>query len=217
MFDIKMLTPDSINEYWWSLINEKDTLIPREYFNFAQQDRNDGTTDRHLVNSIANSKRAIHLRMENLYNGYGGAVIEGKPHNYNDLVGFLRKCGIISPRILDRINKIRNLIEHEYYVPSIDEVDTFLDITELFLGATDVLITNKPASILFNTTLTTGFYQKFKLKEMRFVWDVGNIEFVLAIDDSPSCINRTIEKIDFKNPIYFDCINFSIKHMGNSL
>jgi len=49
----------------------------------------------------------------------------------------LNKTGIIVPRVLNKINKIRNMMEHDFYCPNIDEVQDFADIILLFICYTD--------------------------------------------------------------------------------
>jgi len=212
MINTKTLTPDAISQYSWCWVREDTAVKPKEYFDFAQMDRSDGTSGRHLVNSVSNSKRALHLRMENLYNGFGGMVVAGKPHNFPELVGFLRKCGIVSPRILDRINKLRNAIEHDYYVPTIDEVDTFLDITELFLGATDILIFRQPDTIDFATDAVRDYTGELALAEMSFEWKVGQIKLTFIDEHHRGPSKHIVQRMDSSAPEYFDCVRFAIKH-----
>ena len=212
MIDTKTLHENTIFQYSWGWIHEDPDVNPRKYFDFAQLDRNDGTSGRYLVNSVSNSKRALHLRMENLYNGFGGLIVAGKPHNFPGLMGFLRKCGIVSPRILDRINKLRNTIEHDYYVPTINEVDTFLDVTELFLAATDMLISRQPSTIEFESDKVRDQSGKLILIEMEFDWKLGQISLWFSADGRRSYSNRVIQCLDSSSDEYFDCVRFAIRY-----
>lgn len=47
---------------------------------------------------------------------------------------------MVSPQILKRINKVRNLLEHEYKYPSKDNVENSIDVAELFLNATERVV-----------------------------------------------------------------------------
>jgi len=48
----------------------------------------------------------------------------------------LREIGVVAPKVLERLNKIRNRIEHDYYCPTIEEANDFIDVVELFPYAT---------------------------------------------------------------------------------
>ena len=49
--------------------------------------------------------------------------------------------GIIAPRILEKINRQRNKLEHDYIQPTKEDVEDALDISVLFLGYTSNLNT----------------------------------------------------------------------------
>src|SRR5262245_40283381 len=48
----------------------------------------------------------------------------------------LKELGVIAPRILSKINRHRNELEHEYTCPDPDSVEDFVDVVALFLEAT---------------------------------------------------------------------------------
>lgn len=52
-------------------------------------------------------------------------------------IDLLNRLGIIAPRILRKINKVRNTMEHDFYCPGIDEVQDFADVILLFISYTD--------------------------------------------------------------------------------
>lgn len=49
----------------------------------------------------------------------------------------LNSTGIIAPRILNKINKSRNMMEHDFYCPNASEVQDFADVILLFISYTD--------------------------------------------------------------------------------
>jgi hypothetical protein len=214
MIDVKLLKGEAIFQYSWGWIKEPLRIKPRDYLDFAQQDRSDGDSARHLINSVSNSKRALHLRMENLYEGFGGIAVAGKAWNFPILIDFLRKCGIVSPRILDRINRLRNAVEHEYYTPTLDEVETFLDVTELFLAATDALIGRQPSTIEFEHDAIRDHSGTLLLQEMSFDWETAQITLSFSPEDNSSFMARVRHQLDSSVDAYFECVRFAIKHSG---
>src|SRR5262245_57591884 len=214
MIDVKLLKGEAIEGFSsWVWIKEAEGVKPRDYLVFAQQDRSEGDSARHLINAVSNAKRALHLRMETLYEGFGGIVVVGKARHFPSLINFLRKCAIVSPRILDRINTLRNAVEHDYYTPSIEEVDTFLDVTELFLGATDALIMRQPGSIEFVDNAIRDCSGKFILREMEFEWKSAKVTFIFVPEDNKSFGAQVRHRPELNIHDYFECVRFAIMNL----
>lgn len=120
---------------------------PRRYLEFAIEDITVGSpekTSRILVNSLSNAKRALHLQVETIAKAFGFSSSRKGFPNFHDYLDFCQKCGIVTPRILKKLNTVRNAVEHEYYIPSESETEDFIDVVELFLAATDKFIYQFP-------------------------------------------------------------------------
>lgn len=133
-----------------SLENQEDIetgleISPREYLRFAEYDLN-ANYDHHLVNSLSNSKRAIDSQLDSLLIGFGLSKRAAK-WKFPAKVNYLNDIGIISPRILNKINKKRNFLEHEYKKPNAEEVEDALDVAVLFINYTNKYLF--PAAIEF--------------------------------------------------------------------
>lgn len=85
-------------------------------------------------------------RLNSFSNAYGFGASRSRSTFYYRLE-FCKSCGIVGPRILRKLNRVRNAVEHEYYVPSQSEVEDFIDVVELFLAATDRYLKNFPKEI----------------------------------------------------------------------
>lgn len=120
-------------------------ISPNEFLRFGEYDLN-ANYDHHLVNSLSNTKRAIDSQLDSLLIGLGLSERATKWH-FPPKVTYLNNVGIISPRILNKINKKRNLLEHEYKNPSIEEVEDALDIAKLFINYTNKFL--YPATVAF--------------------------------------------------------------------
>ncbi len=46
---------------------------------------------------------------------------------------FIAKAGLISPRSLAKLNRIRNKMEHEYSVPELSELEAYFDLASGFV------------------------------------------------------------------------------------
>lgn len=135
-FDLRTLCPDGDWIYTWSWLRTRDEPISAEqYLKFAENDLLDGESERHLVNALTNAKRALHLRMEDVCHGFGFASFGGA-RSFPRMVEYISRVGVTAPRILNRLNQLRNQVEHEYLIPSRSEVETFIDVASLFVAST---------------------------------------------------------------------------------
>ncbi|KKG10630.1 hypothetical protein EO98_17170 [Methanosarcina sp. 2.H.T.1A.6] len=110
-------------------------IPPSEFLKFAEFDLI-AEYEHHLVNSLSNTKRAIDSQLDSLLIGFGLSE-KSKRWRFPKKIEFLNSIGIISPRILNKINRKRNLLEHEYKNPNKEEVEDALDIATLFVSYTN--------------------------------------------------------------------------------
>jgi hypothetical protein len=131
-------------DYW--LFAEVETpfqVKPHQFLRFAEYDLN-SNYEHHLVNSLSNIKRAIECQLDTLLFGFGlyGSV-KKKRLSFPKKVALLDSLGVVSPRILKRINKKRNLLEHQYIQPETIDVEDALDVATLFIAYTDKFLSNR--------------------------------------------------------------------------
>lgn len=118
-------------------------LSPAEFIAFANREVKK-LTDENRVNALSNIKRAIDCQIELLIYvlGHCGKA-KGQGWSFPQKVEFIRSVGLVAPNILNRINKKRNQLEHEFQIPNSDEIHDALDVAELFLSYTDKFIERK--------------------------------------------------------------------------
>lgn len=109
-------------------------INPVDFLNFAEQDLKDGKDERNLVNSLSNVKRALDCQIELLIYDCGYSKRAKKERwNFPEKLKFLKTQNIVAPRILKKINTLRNLLEHEFKKPGLDKVEDALDVVTLFI------------------------------------------------------------------------------------
>lgn len=136
------LTPEAIGFYFISCDNELiypvAGLRPEKYLEFAKEDFTNFIEEkkpRYLVNAVSNAKRALHYQVEALAIALGWEHIKSR-NDFPSKMSFLDSCGVLSPTIIGRINRFRNSVEHDYYIPTENEALEYLEIVELYLRAT---------------------------------------------------------------------------------
>lgn len=145
---------------------------PDTYLDYAKDDFSDFArlkSPRCLINSVSNAKRALHYQVDGLANALGWSEVKGK-RDFPTKLEFLGRCGILSPLIIKRINKLRNTVEHDYYVPTEDEALEYLEIVELYLGAT------RTASVYFPSGITV--YLMEDDDEYKAEWELPKSVFI---------------------------------------
>lgn len=127
----------------------KESVWPDLYLDYARSDYYEYEVNkepRNLINAVSNAKRALHYQVEGLSYALGWKHIKGKK-DFPSKLEFLGKCGILSPTIIKRINRLRNTIEHDYYTPTDDEALEYIEIVELYLAATSIFSKYFPENI----------------------------------------------------------------------
>jgi hypothetical protein len=125
--------------------NQELEITPRQYLAFAREDIAESTSQRALINSLGHAKRAIHLQTDIVLTTFGFKDPGGLP--FPRKLELCTSCGIVAPGILKRLNNLRNVVEHEYRCPSLDEVQNAIDIAELFIEASRGLLRLFPRSL----------------------------------------------------------------------
>lgn len=104
-------------------------LMPFDYLEFAEQDLAVGST-LSKIGCVSNLKRATECEMDTLLHVLG---LTGKYKNFVKKLDFIAQAGLLSPRSLEKLNKIRNKMEHEYAIPDLDELETYFDLASGFV------------------------------------------------------------------------------------
>lgn len=177
-------------------------ISPREFLRFAEYDLN-ANYSHHLVNSLSNTKRAIDSQLDSLLIGFGLSQRAAK-WNFPTKVDYLNRVGILSPRILNKINKKRNLLEHEYKNPSIEEVEDALDIAGLFVNYTNKYLYPAVVDFVLNDK-KMGYYDypdDTKTIIMRLDWRNCKFIFDTPVKDAEGLWHHTTEDVTTEHKDY---------------
>lgn len=82
--------------------------------------------------AVANAKRGIDCQIEAVIETLGIQTSGGFPSR----VSAIRKLGLVAPRILEKINRLRNSIEHDFVNPSREQAEMAVDTAHLFIELT---------------------------------------------------------------------------------
>ncbi len=143
-----MITPEECKKYYqfedkkrldlftsFTRNNEED--IPLKYLDFAKNDLGLGDNENNCINAISNARRAMHSHLDMLLALYG---FEGMSGNFPKRINIIEQIGLVSGRTLKNLNKLRNVVEHEYHTPEYSDAELFVDVVELFIQATQSIV-----------------------------------------------------------------------------
>ena len=94
-----------------------------------------------LTDALSNCKRAINYQVDTILHCLG--LLENirkskKPrYTFPKKIELLNLIGVAAPPILNKINALRNKIEHEWIIPEQNNVEDAIDVAELFFYATN--------------------------------------------------------------------------------
>ncbi len=130
-------------------------IIPKEFLSWAKSDLKGGNK-RSLGNTLGNIKKALHSRIDEiirLTNITYAKDWDWKKVNTDIKLSILRKIGISHTAIARVITEIRNRYEHQYILPTKDEIEAYYETTELWMnnsyneyGCNRIGIVNLPIS-----------------------------------------------------------------------
>lgn len=151
-------------------------ITPHEYLKFMEEDLKN-KDKRNIINALSNGKRALDCQIEMLlYSFCMQDYAEKARLNIPAKIMLLNSAGIIAPRILNKINKIRNMMEHDFYCPSIIEVQDFADVILLFICYTDKYLLNVKTDCEIEKYLEEEWYRvNFDRENQKIIVEVIGI------------------------------------------
>ena len=139
---------DSFGVTSFDRIDMSEQITPRSYLQFSQVDLEAGADARSNINALSNAKRALHFQVELLAKSFGIKGLSRKAsQGFQNQLEFCGHCGLTTPKIVQKMNRVRNLTEHEYYLPNRSEAEDVVDVVTLFISATERFLRLFPSGI----------------------------------------------------------------------
>ena len=203
------LTEDVYLDCGWMYIHYKNYLKPNSYLQDAINDLESGNERRNLNNAIRNAKAALHMKVDILCISFAGEkYFKNKLRSFPKKMDFLESIGITRPRIIEKINKIRNEIEHEYRDATLEEAEDFIDIVLLFIEATKYFNSRFPVDGDFHGPAISelGF-----LRRVICNWKDGELVFFYTVESQYSFLKMTSHSIKVGDERYSQWVKFIIE------
>ena len=196
---------NSIRVGWGSeSIDTSFETMPCEFIKYAEIDLKSNMEHKY-INALSNAKRALDCQADRFMKLFGFyEESQNKRWGFPAKVEMIQKFEIITPRVLSKINKKRNLMEHQYIKPQQEQVEDFIDIVNLFLLSTDKYVNNFVKKVDYLNEIDNKYEN---LAEIQFVINSITSEILIS-DYSDNLINIKISKNDNR---YIDILKRHIK------
>jgi len=152
----------------WSSDHVVFELMPDDFLIFAKEDYKN-LANRGLVGALSNSKRAIDCQVDWIISYLGFDYLNFNESNYPNIkllidefesdlncnkdcsfkLRFVQALEIAPTFLISKIRTFRNKLEHEYILPSQNDAREAMEMSELFINATQNVILNKIFSNYF--------------------------------------------------------------------
>ncbi|MDM8151657.1 hypothetical protein [Priestia megaterium] len=122
-------------------------LTARKYLQFAEyellemKNHSNKLEHIHLINCVSHLKRAIDCQLDTcLYILKLLKIFKRKNLGLNSKLDFFKQAGVFNSFSLDRFNKVRNKMEHDYQIPKIEDIEAYFDLVSAFVSVLESMI-----------------------------------------------------------------------------
>lgn len=171
-----------------TVVDNEFDISPHDFLEYAETDLA-SNYDHNIINALSNAKRALDCQLDYLLISFGFYKISQKKNwGFPKKLEIIQSIGLIAPRILKKINKQRNLLEHQFIKPTNEQVEDMLDIAMLFIASTDYYIFKFVSDIAYeNKKLKTKILINldYKASKIRvYQYDNETNKYANTISDS---------------------------------
>ena len=160
-----------------------DIIIPvyeisaEGFLGFAERAIDTGTTEG-LVNAVANLKRALDCGMDAFFESINLRGVFAKNNlKFEKKTQFMADIGLFPIRSINKLNLIRNKMEHEYRKPEISDLHTYYELVWSFIRILNLNLELLYVNGEINFTLQSGsekYYltMKHNVRECGFQFEI---------------------------------------------
>lgn len=134
-----------------------------------------------LINCVAHLKRAVDCQLDTFFHSIGlYKIIKSRNLKFEKKLDFLSGIGVFSSRSLNRLNTLRNKMEHHYEIPKISDIELYYDLVSAFISVIQGLIflLGVNREVLFSINIEDDNFGDFqseyddKKLEIRIKWNL---------------------------------------------
>lgn len=117
----------------------KFDLYTQDYLAFAEGELDafllNRRSHKHLINCVAHLKRAMDCQLDTFLHVFNLLkVFRERNLKFEKKLDFLETIGVFTSRSLERLNKVRNRMEHNFSVPDVKDIEVYFDLVSAFVA-----------------------------------------------------------------------------------
>lgn len=200
-------------------------ISPDEFLEFADNALALETKEG-IVNAVSNLKRALDCQMDMFFESINlKSIFDKKNLKFEKKTQFLADIGLMQNRTINKLNSMRNKMEHEYKIPDISDLHTYYELVWSVVKIAELYL----ELFCANGEIQLSFGMKNKEYFLVLEYNAAGRAFQFEIIDWTEKNNRKQKKIiaGLKNPgeeqdfirafhlylltiQYFDCGNVTV-------
>jgi hypothetical protein len=182
--------------------------MPYDFLSYAERDLKSDFEQKY-INTLSNSKRSIDCQADRLLKLLGYYKDSQDKHwGFPAKLELIKRFEIIAPRVLNKINKVRNQMEHQFQKPNPEQVEDFLDIATMFIAATEQYASYSLSLVDYINEVNTEF---ININEVELELDNKNSKILVSTTN----LNYNSKSIDFcidkTDKDYIDILKLHLK------
>lgn len=119
----------------------KFELLPRDFLDFAERDLEAPRSTHTLVNATSNLKRTVDCQLDFLLCTLNlDGFYRSKRLDIDRKLGLLKRAGIFRSRSIEKLNALRNRLEHHYEKPKLEDVEVYYDLVAAFVSVIESVV-----------------------------------------------------------------------------
>lgn len=182
-------------------------LYAVDYLEFAEKRLNNIEKNKddieELISCVAHLKRAVDCQIDTFFHSVGlYKIIKKRNLKFECKLELLKDIGVFNSRSLNRLNTLRNKMEHHYEIPKISDIELYYDLVSAFISVIQGLIflLGFQRKVEFSINIERGNFGFFsseyddKKKEIIITWN-------LKQNDKQNHLSANIKEL--KEFVYF--------------
>lgn len=152
-------------------------ISAEEFLAFAENEITSGTKEG-FVNAISNLKRALDCEIDMFFECINlKRIFDKKNLKFEKKTQFLADIGLFPIRSINKLNLMRNKLEHEYKTPEISDLHTYYELVWSVVKIVDLYIellyiNGEINLVLYIESNKYYFTMKHDIKECRFKFEI---------------------------------------------
>lgn len=163
-------------------------LFAEDYLEFAEHELQEMKNNSHklehihLINCVSHLRRAIDCQLDTCLYILKINLFKKKNLSIGHKLQFFKEAGVFNSYSLNRFNKVRNKMEHDYRIPNVEDIEVYFDLVSAFVLVLQSMINS------LNTTSKIYFtYEELDIET------ITDFEIYYSFTDVPQITYRILK------------------------